>query len=101
METLKFYLSEKQQREGKSLYEWLLEEARRLGVSGGSAFRAIAGYGRHGRLHEETFFELGGELPVTVEFVLESAQADRLLEVLRPQRLNLFYLRQQVEAGVV
>lgn len=101
METLKFYLSEKQQREGKSLYEWLLEEARRLGVSGGSAFRAIAGYGRHGRLHEETFFELGGELPVTVEFVLESAQADRLLEALRPQGLQLFYVRQQAEAGVV
>ncbi|BBE51617.1 hypothetical protein OYT1_ch2092 [Ferriphaselus amnicola] len=101
METLKFYLSEKQQREGKSLYEWLLEEARRLGVSGGSAFRAIAGYGRHGRLHEETFFELGGELPVTVEFVLESAQADRLLEALRPQGLKLFYVRQPAEAGVV
>lgn len=101
METLKFYLSEKQQREGKSLYEWLLEEARRLGVSGGSAFRAIAGYGRHGRLHEETFFELGGELPVTVEFVLESAQADRLLEALRPQGLKLLYVRQPAEAGVV
>lgn len=101
METLKFYLSEKQQREGKLLYEWLLEEARRLGIAGGSAFRAIAGFGRHGRLHEETFFELGGELPVTVEFVLESAQAEALLEVLRPQGLKLFYVRQQAEAGVL
>jgi len=28
------------------------------GISGGSAFRAVAGFGRHGKLHEETFFEL-------------------------------------------
>ncbi|MFT3790053.1 MAG: DUF190 domain-containing protein [Rudaea sp.] len=43
------------------LYEWLLERARKLGIHGGSAFRAIAGYGRHGRLHEQQFFELAGE----------------------------------------
>ncbi|MBI5918036.1 MAG: DUF190 domain-containing protein [Nitrosomonadales bacterium] len=101
METLKFYLSEKQQHNGSLLYEWLLEEARRQGISGGSAFRAIAGYGRHGRLHEETFFELGGELPVIVEFVLETAQAERFIETLRPQGLKLFYVRQQAEAGEV
>jgi len=50
------------------LYEWLLEEAKSLGVHGGSAFRAIAGFGRHGRMHEDTFFELAGELAVKVEF---------------------------------
>lgn len=98
---LRFYVSEKQRHNGVLAYEWLLEEARKLGVPGGSAFRAVAGYGRHGRMHEETFFELAGELTVQVEFVLAAALADRLVEALRPHRLNLFYLRHAVEAGVL
>ena len=98
---LKFYVTEKQHHDGKMLYEWLLEEAKRLGMPGGSAFRAIAGYGRHGHLHEETFFELAGELPMQVEFVLENGQSDQLLDALRSQNLNLFYVRYPVETGTV
>lgn len=97
---LKFYVNEKQRHNGTLLHEWLLEEARRLGAPGGSAFRAIAGFGRHGRLHEETFFELAGELPVQVEFVLEAEIADKLLELLRAHKISLFYERHAVEAGV-
>ena len=98
---LKFYATEKQRHNGALLYEWLLEEAKKLGLPGGSAFRAIAGFGRHGRLHEESFFELAGELPVQVEFVLDAVLADKLLEALRAQKLNLFYVRYAVESGVL
>lgn len=96
---LKFYVSEKQRHQGELLHEWLLHEAKKLGVPGGSAFRAIAGFGRHGHLHEETFFELAGELPVQVEFVLDASHADKLLEALRPHKLDLRYVRYAVEAG--
>jgi uncharacterized protein len=98
---LKFYVTEKQRHDGALLYEWLLEEAKKLGLPGGSAFRAIAGFGRHGRLHEESFFELAGELPVQVEFVLDTALADKLLGALRAHKLNLFYVRYAVESGVL
>ena len=98
---LKFYVSEKQRHNGKLLYEWLLEEAKREGIPGGSVFRAIAGFGRHGHLHEETFFELAGEMPVQVEFVLDAPHADKLLEALRVHKLNLFYVRYAVESGTV
>lgn len=98
---LKFYVAEKQRYNGKLLYEWLLEEAKKIGAPGGSAFRAITGFGRHGRMHEETFFELAGELPIQVEIVLESALADRLIDALRGYQLNLFFVRYEVESGVV
>ena len=98
---LKFYVTEKQRHNGKLLYEWLLEQAQKLGVPGGSAFRAIAGFGRHGRLHEESFFELAGEMPVQVEFILDKALADKLQESLRSNKLKLFYVRYAVEAGVM
>lgn len=98
---LKFYLTEKQRHDGALLHEWLLEEAKRLGVPGGCAFRAVAGFGRHGRMHEETFFELAGELPVQVEFVLDAELADKLQDALRAHNLSLFYVRHAVEAGVL
>ena len=98
---LKFYVAEKQRHNGTLLYEWLLEQAKKIGAPGGFSFRAIAGFGRHGRMHEETFFELAGELPVQVEFVLEAALADRLLDELRVHKLNLFFVRSEVESGVI
>ena len=51
MDQLTFYVTEKQLHAGMPLYEWLLEEAREFGILGGSGFRAIAGVGRHGRVH--------------------------------------------------
>ena len=84
-ELLSFYLHESDWHGGRLLYEWLLEEARRLGIPGGSAFRAIAGYGRHGVLHEQHFFELAGSVPVRVDFLLASDDAERL-EALRQAR---------------
>ncbi|MBI1173945.1 MAG: DUF190 domain-containing protein [Sideroxydans sp.] len=100
---LKIYVTEKQRHDGEQLHEWLLEEAKRLGVPGGSVFRAVAGYGRHGHLHEETFFELAGEMPMQVEFVLDERLADHLLNTLRSHNLNLnlFYVRSAVETGTI
>ena len=98
---LRFYVTERQKHGGKLVYEWLLERAKALGVPGGTALRAIAGYGRHGVLHEETFYELAGDLPVEIEFVVSDQQADALLALLENERLSLYYVRMAVEAGVV
>ena len=43
---LKFYVSEKQHHHNELMHEWLLHQAQRLEIPGGSAFRAIAGYGQ-------------------------------------------------------
>ncbi len=101
MNLISFYVSEKHHHAGMPLYEWLLEEAKTLGVHGGSAFRAIAGFGRHGKMHEETFFELAGELAVKVEFIIDEALAEQLLEKVHSQGMTLFYVKQLVEAGEV
>ncbi len=101
MDQLTFYVTEKQLHAGVPLYEWLLEEAKGLGILGGSAFRAIAGFGRHGRLREETFFELAGELAVKVEFVLDDKLAEQIMQRVRALNLNIFYVRNKVESGIV
>ncbi len=96
---LKFYVAENRRHHHLLAYEWLLEEAQRLGLQGGSAFRALAGFGRQGRLHEEHFFELAGDLPVEVSFVTTQEEADRFLGRLKGEGLNLFYLRVPVDYG--
>ena len=82
------------------LFEWLLEQGKKTGIGGGTAVRAIAGYGRHGRLHEETFFDLAGDLPVEVEFLLSEDQAAALLNLLLEQKISLFYVKIPAEYGV-
>jgi PII-like signaling protein len=98
---LKFYVQEKRRHHGILAYEWLLEQAQKLGIHGGSAFRAIAGYGRHGRLHEEHFFELAGDLSVEVGFALTEDEARRLLAHLAGEKLRMFYIKLPLEMGMV
>jgi PII-like signaling protein len=98
---LRFFMHANARHEGKLLYEWLLEQARREGIAGGSVFRAVAGYGRHGVLHEEAFFELAGNLPLKVEFILGEDNATRLVDIVRSSGAELVYARSPVEYGVL
>jgi len=94
---LKFYVQEHRRHHGILLYEWLLERAKKLGIHGGTAFRAVAGFGRHGIMHEEHFFELAGNLPVVVEFVVSDAEAESLLELVKQEKIQVFYMKMPVE----
>jgi uncharacterized protein len=89
---LRLYVHESRRFRGMLLYEWLLEHARKLGVHGGSAFRAVAGYGRHGVMHEQSYFELAGELPVVTEFIVSEADAERILALVRKENIDLVYV---------
>jgi len=96
---LKLFVPQTEKHDGKLLYEWLLQEAHDVGIAGGSVFRAMAGYGRHGRMHEEHFFELAGNVPLTVEFFADELAVTRLLERLEAQRISLFYVKLPAVAG--
>lgn len=98
---LKFFVQENNRHYGILTYEWLLEQAKTIGIHGGTAFRAIAGYGRHGQLHEDHFFELAGDLPVEVGFALTEEDAQRLMDHLSNEKLTLFYIKAPVEIGVL
>ena len=98
---LRFYFHENQKHRGMLLYEWLLEQAKHSGIHGGSVFRSIAGFGRHGVLNEEHFFELAGQMTVLVEFVVSDAESESLLDLARADGAPLFYCRAAVEFGSI
>ena len=88
---LRFYVHEGQRHQRRLVWEWLLEQANGLGIRGGSAFRAMAGFGRHHVLHESSFFELAGTLTVEVEFIVTDAEAQQLLQRVHAAGIRVFY----------
>jgi PII-like signaling protein len=97
----RFYVHENDRHHGRPLWEWLLEQANRLGIRGGSAFKAMAGFGRHHVLHEAQFFELAGSLTVEVEFIVSEDEAKQLLELLRQEKVKVFYAFIPARFGVI
>jgi hypothetical protein len=96
---LRLFTEEDHKHKGKLVYEWLMETGRELGIPGGSAFRALAGYGHHGRIHEDSFFELAGKLPVEVMFAANAEQVEALLSRISSEGLRLFFIRTVAETG--
>ena len=98
---LRFYVLENRRHHHHLLYEWLLEEARKLGIHGGTAFRAVAGFGHHGRLHFQHFYELAGEVTMQLDFVVTEEEAERLLTHVRNEGVRVFYMKVPAIFGVV
>jgi uncharacterized protein len=97
----RFYVHENARHKRRLLWEWLLEQANRLGIRGGSAFRAMAGFGRHHVLHENQFFELAGTLTVEVEFIVDEEEARQLLDLVRAENVRVFYALIPAQFGVL
>jgi PII-like signaling protein len=82
---LRLYTYENRRHDGALLYEWLLERARSLactvalrsGRSPASAATVTC---------MSSTFELAGDVPVLVEFILGESEADSLLDLLRRER---------------
>ena len=98
---LRFYLHENQRCHGRLAWEWLLDQANKLGIRGGSAFRSMAGFGHHHHLQEDHFFELAGNLAVEVEFIVSEEESRQLLDLLYREKLRVFYAHIPARFGVV
>lgn len=98
---LRFYVQESQRLHGHLAWEWLLDQANALGIRGGSAFKAMAGFGRDHTLHESRFFELAGKVAVEVEFIVSDGEAEQLLALVRRENIRLFYARMPAQFGVI
>jgi PII-like signaling protein len=98
---LRFYVHQPRKHGKDRLFEWLLGRAQAMGVHGGSAFLAVAGYGRHGVIHEQRFFELAEVLPVMVEFIVTPEEADKLLALVRAEKIHTFCTRTPTEVILI
>jgi PII-like signaling protein len=98
---LRFYVHENRKHQHVLLYEWLLEEAKKLGIHGGTAFRAVAGFGHHGTLHFQHFYELAGDLTMQLDFLVSQEEANRLMDVIKREKIRVLYMKVPVQFGVL
>ena len=98
---LRLYVHEIERIHGYPAWEWLLVQANKMGIRGGSAFKAMAGFGHHHRVHEARFFEFAGTLAVEVEFIVTSEEADRLLKLIETEKIRIFYASVPAQFGVI
>jgi PII-like signaling protein len=98
---LRFYVREDHRHHHIPLWEWLLRQANKLGIRGGSAFHAMAGFGHHHVLHEQHFFELAGTLAVEVEFIVTETESRQLLALIEQEKIRVFYACIPARFGVL
>ncbi len=80
---LRIFIGEGDRHEGRPLYQWIVEKAREMGLSGATAIRGVAGFGANSRvIHTANVLRLSEDLPVVVEIVDEVERLDAFLDVI-------------------
>ncbi|BCG00112.1 hypothetical protein PPGU19_046800 [Paraburkholderia sp. PGU19] len=93
------FFTERNRRHGhQTVCEWLLHEARGLGIRGATVVSCAQGVGHAGALHAAHALSLGDQ-PQQVILATSDADADRLLEIVRAANVHVFFTRMPVEFG--
>ena len=98
---LRFYVHEGQRHRHDVVWEWLLIHANKLGIRGGSAFRAMKGFGRHHKLTEDGLFDFSGSAVIEIEFIVTDQEAQQLFDLIHKERIFLFYACIPASFGVI
>lgn len=95
-----FFTRQDRRHQGKQMGEWLIGLVKELGLRGASFHSGGESFSRGGRMHSAHFFELSDQ-PVEVLVAVTSEESIRLFERLRAENVHLFYVKTQVEFGVL
>src|SRR5947209_17454490 len=79
---LRIFVGENDRWHGRPLYEAIIEEARRRGLAGATAWKGFIGFGAKSRLHTAKILRLSEDLPIIVEIVDAEAKIAAFLPVL-------------------
>lgn len=68
-ELVRIFIGESDRHEGMPLYEWIVRQARQMGMAGATVVRGIEGFGAHSRMHTAKILALSQDLPIVIELV--------------------------------
>jgi len=95
---LSFFTQQNRRHGSQPLGEWLVAEARRLGISGATMLTGAEGFGHDGKIHSVHFFELADQ-PVEVTMAVSAAESERLFARLAEAGVKVFYVKTPIEYG--
>jgi len=79
---VRVFVGEADKWHGRPLYEAIVEEARRHGLAGATAWKGFMGFGAHSRLHTAKILRLSEDLPVVIEIVDTAEKIEAFLPTL-------------------
>ena len=78
---LRIFIGERDRREGKLLYEWVVQKAREEGLAGATVMRGMMGFGAHSRMHTFKIERLSQDLPIVIEIVDTREKLEKFLSL--------------------
>lgn len=66
---LRIFLGESDKYRQQPLYETIVFEAKKRGLSGATVTRGIMGFGANSKIHSAKLFDISTDLPVVIEIV--------------------------------
>jgi PII-like signaling protein len=97
---LTFYTERNRRHGHQSVCDWLLTEARRLGVKGATVIDCAEGTGHAGAHHAPHGFRLADQ-PVQIVLAVTEDEAAHLLALVQSEGVHVFYTKIPVEFGVI
>lgn len=96
---LTFYTQQDRTHRSSSLAQWIIEEARRIGIGGATLMSAAEGFGRDRKVRSAGFFELADQ-PLQVTMAVSAGEAEQMFERLKQEGINVFYVQAPIEFGM-
>ena len=93
-----FFTQQNREHAGMPLANWIVEEAKQLGVRGATLFTGSEGFGHDGRFHSGGYFDLEDQ-PLQVVLALTSHECDQLFARIRENNLRIFHTKCRAEFG--
>jgi PII-like signaling protein len=97
---LTFYTEQNKRHGHKTICEWLLHEAKELGIHGATVISGSEGVGHAGAHHAAHMLKLTDQ-PVQIIIAATDDEAQRLLDVVKAAHVHVFYTRAPVEYGLL
>ena len=81
-ELVRIFIGESDRHEGMPLYEWIVRQARQMGMAGVTVVRGIEGFGAHSRMHKAKILALSQDLPMVIELVDTPQKVSQFVEAI-------------------
>lgn len=93
-----FYTQRSREYGGLPLANWIIEQAKDIGVRGATLLAAKEGFGHDGRFHSDNYFDQEDQ-PQQVTMALTEAECKSMLARIADNGLRVFYTKAEVELG--
>ena len=95
-----FFTQQDRKHGSMPLAQWLIEEAKIMGIRGATLTGSIEGLGHDGVTHAVNLFDFSDQ-PVQVTLIVGEEEAERMFSHLAQEKVQVFYMRVPVEFGTL